>query len=140
VLQEVKYLEATSLEPVPSTANHVYSLRDTLRKYVINLDLTVFWYNNVRQTVLEVEYPLIEHQLENIDLQLSKAENELTWQSEGIKLNIEFFKAITMMHNVLYGCRMVGYKRCTCGISRMQRHCAVFIFLITVELSRFFAA
>lgn len=87
VLQEVKYLEATSLEPVPPTADHVYSLRDTLRKYVINLDLTVYWYNKVRQTVLEVEYPLIEHQLAEIDLQLHKAENELTWKSEGIASN-----------------------------------------------------
>ena len=86
VLQEVKYLEVSSVETVPEKASQVYSLRDTLRQYLINLDMTVYWYNNVRQTVLEVEYPLVEHQLDDLDAQILIAESQLTWKSEGMIL------------------------------------------------------
>ena len=34
-------------------------------------------------TVLEVEYPLVEKQLDDIDTQILKAEKELNWNSEG---------------------------------------------------------
>jgi hypothetical protein len=33
--------------------------------------------------VAEVEYPLIERQLQTIDQQLSDAENKLTWSTSG---------------------------------------------------------
>lgn len=38
------------------------------------------WYNKIKQTVLEVELPLIRAKLEAIDLQLTRAESDLTWQ------------------------------------------------------------
>jgi len=84
VLQDVKYLQVSSLEAVPEKASQVYALRETLHKYLINLDMTVYWYNNVRQTVIEVEYPLIERQMNDLDEQLLIAENQLTWTSEGM--------------------------------------------------------
>ena len=37
----------------------------------------------VRQATLEVEYPLIEGQLDEIDQQLQRALQELNWNSEG---------------------------------------------------------
>jgi len=51
--------------------------------YVINLELSVHYYNRIRETVLEVEYPLIEDQLSDIDKKLTHAENSLTWNSPG---------------------------------------------------------
>ena len=51
--------------------------------YVAHLDLTVTWYNEIRETVLEVEYPIIEKQLQAIDTQLLQAEQTLDWQTEG---------------------------------------------------------
>ena len=38
---------------------------------------------SVRDTVIEVEYPLIESQLKDIDQQLEKALTSLNWTSEG---------------------------------------------------------
>jgi len=83
VLKEVHYLQSREYENIPDRAVELYSRRDELRKYVINLDLTVHFYNKIRQTVLEVEYPLIENQLNDIDEKLLQAENSLTWNSEG---------------------------------------------------------
>jgi len=83
VLKEVHYLQSRAYENIPDRAVELYSRRDELRKYVINLDLTVHFYNKIRQTVLEVEYPLVENQLNNIDEKLLQAENSLTWNSEG---------------------------------------------------------
>lgn len=45
-----------------------------------SLQLLVQWYNKLKQTVLEVELPLIRAELESIDVQLTRAETDLTWQ------------------------------------------------------------
>ncbi len=82
VLREVKYLEVRGEEEIPQSASEIYGRNETLRMYVANLDLTVQWYNKVRETILEVEYPLIESQLEDIDQQLQRAENDLSWNSD----------------------------------------------------------
>ena len=51
--------------------------------YEQNLDVTVTLYNRVRETILDVEYPLIEDQLADIDRQLEGAISQLNWTSEG---------------------------------------------------------
>lgn len=89
VLREVKYLEIRGSEEIPESAAAIYSKNDTFRQYVANLDLTVQWYNKVRTTVLEVEYPLVEGQLEQIDVQLQRAEKDLNWNSEAVWEYIE---------------------------------------------------
>ena len=83
VLKEVHYMESRAYENVPSGALELYARRDELRKYVINLELAVHFYNRIRRTVLEVEYPLIENQLSDIDNKLLQAENSFTWNSPG---------------------------------------------------------
>lgn len=82
VLREVKYLEIRSTEEIPDSASAMYSRNDTFRQYLANLDLTVHLYNKVRTTVLEVEFPLVEGQLEQIDTQLEKAEKSLDWNND----------------------------------------------------------
>jgi len=37
----------------------------------------------VRNTILDVEYPLIEGQLQGIDDKLMKAEKDLSWKGDG---------------------------------------------------------
>ena len=44
VLVEVKYLELRSKENVPEAATGLFEKRDTLRKYIENLDLMCKWY------------------------------------------------------------------------------------------------
>lgn len=84
VLREVKYLEIRSEEEVPEAAKSIYSRYDTLWKFTTNLDLTVSLYNKVRTTVLEVEFPLIEGQIADIDSKLQQAETALNWNSDGM--------------------------------------------------------
>jgi len=86
VLKEVHYMKSRDYENVPDGALELYERRDELRKFVINLELTVHFYNRIRRTVLEVEYPLVEDQLIDIDKKLSHAENSLTWNSPGTTL------------------------------------------------------
>ena len=51
--------------------------------------------SRVRETVIEVEYPLVESQLKELDEQLEKAINQLNWTSEGIPM---FIQQPTMLH------------------------------------------
>jgi dynein heavy chain len=83
VLREVKYLQQRGTENIPGSAGGLYEQNDMLLKYVANLDLTVTWYNKIRETVLEVEYPIIEAQLKAIDSHLHRAEHEMNWTIDG---------------------------------------------------------
>lgn len=94
VLREVKYLLIRNMEEIPASASDLYANNDTLLMYVAHLDLTVAWYNKIRETVLEVEYPIIEGQLQAIDTQLLQAEQTLDWQSDGKT------QSITTQYNV----------------------------------------
>ena len=49
-----------------------------------NLDVTVALYNQVRETILDVEYPLVQNQLAEIDTQLERAISQLNWTNEGM--------------------------------------------------------
>lgn len=51
-------------------------------QYVSSLQLVAQWYNKLKQTVLEVELPLIRPELMSIDLQLTRAETDLTWDQD----------------------------------------------------------
>jgi dynein heavy chain len=53
-----------------------------LAQYIGNLELLVQGYNKLKQTLLEVEYPLIEDELGAIDEQLRVAATWLTWQDD----------------------------------------------------------
>ncbi|KAM9424094.1 dynein axonemal heavy chain 9 isoform 2-T2 [Pholidichthys leucotaenia] len=84
VLREVKYLEARQTEAIPETAVEIYSIRGQLWQYVANLELTVGRYNKVMQSMLEVERPLVQGELRNINAQLKKAEESLNWNSQDV--------------------------------------------------------
>ncbi|XP_039595259.1 dynein heavy chain 9, axonemal [Polypterus senegalus] len=84
VLREVKYLEATQADKIPNTAADIFAAKESYRQFVANLELTANWYNKILRTVLEVEYPLIAGQLQEVDSQLKQAEHSLNWRKEGI--------------------------------------------------------
>ncbi|XP_039265498.2 dynein beta chain, ciliary-like [Styela clava] len=84
VLREVRYLRFMETEDVPIQATELFNKHDTFRSYVANLDLTVAWYNHVRQNVLDVEFPLVSSQLDEVDQVLAKAEKNLSWNCDGI--------------------------------------------------------
>ena len=94
----MKYLETAeseSVESIPDSATGVFARNEEFHKYCANLDLTVAWYNQIRETVLEVEYPLIEGQLKEIDEQLEQAEKSLTWNSPG---------SVLLSSNIVWNC------------------------------------
>lgn len=83
VLREVSYLGAGHVGNIPETAAEIYSSKESFRKLVASLELMVTWYNKILLTVLEVEYPLVQGQLQDIDIQLREAEETLNWKTEG---------------------------------------------------------
>ena len=104
MLREVKYLEQAQnevIETIPESATCVYKRNETFHKFCANLDLTVAWYNNIRQTLLEVEFPLVKEQLKEIDEQLEQAEKTLTWNSNGAYLYINDLKLMTIGLNAM---------------------------------------
>uniref|UniRef100_G3NCH8 Dynein, axonemal, heavy chain 9 n=1 Tax=Gasterosteus aculeatus aculeatus TaxID=481459 RepID=G3NCH8_GASAC len=85
VLREVKYLEATQTEvAIPEPAVQIYTTRGQLWQYTANLELAAGRYNKVMNSVLGVEHPLIQGQLSDINAQLKRAEESLTWNSQGV--------------------------------------------------------
>ncbi|NXS46386.1 DYH9 protein, partial [Balaeniceps rex] len=84
VLREVSYLSGSQMGAIPPTAAEIYSSKELYRQMVANLELMMNRYNKVMKTVLEVEYPLIQGQLQDIDLKLKEAEETLNWKMEGI--------------------------------------------------------
>uniref|UniRef100_A0A803YDF7 Dynein axonemal heavy chain 9 n=1 Tax=Meleagris gallopavo TaxID=9103 RepID=A0A803YDF7_MELGA len=83
VLREVSYLSGSQMESIPPTAAEIYSSKESYRQMVANLELMVNRYNKILKTVLEVEYPLIQEQLRDIDFKLKEAEETLNWKMEG---------------------------------------------------------
>lgn len=89
VLREVKYLKARQTESIPDTAEQVYTSRGQLWQYIANLELTVRRYNKVVSTVLEVEHPLVQGQLRDIDTHLREAEEDINWNSQGQRSKLQ---------------------------------------------------
>ncbi|XP_006154552.1 dynein heavy chain 11, axonemal [Tupaia chinensis] len=92
VLREVKYLLMLKKPNLPDSALTIFKKRNTILKYIGNLELLVQGYNKLKQTLLEVEYPLIEDELRTIDEQLTAATTWLTWQDDCW----EYIEAVTM--------------------------------------------
>lgn len=83
VLREVSYLSGSQMGDIPPTAAAIYSSKELYRQMVANLELMANRYNKILKTVLEVEYPLIQGELQDIDLRLKEAEETLNWKMEG---------------------------------------------------------
>nr|XP_006007896.1 PREDICTED: dynein heavy chain 11, axonemal [Latimeria chalumnae] len=82
VLREVKYLQMLNQSDIPEAASVMFAKRETFIKYIVNLELMVQWYNKLKQTILEVEFPLIEGEIKAIDEQLKAAEETITWRDQ----------------------------------------------------------
>ncbi|KAM4689042.1 dynein axonemal heavy chain 11 [Discoglossus pictus] len=82
VLREVKYLQNLNKNNIPNAALEIFAKREILHKYMGSMELLVQWYNKLKQTVLEVEYPLIKDDMMNINEQLRDAEEVYTWKQE----------------------------------------------------------
>nr|XP_030717250.1 dynein heavy chain 9, axonemal isoform X1 [Globicephala melas] len=84
VLKEMSYLQSQQMTHIPETAAAMFSSREFYRQLVAKLELMANWYNKVMKTLLKVEFPLVQEELQNIDLCLRAAEETLSWKTEGI--------------------------------------------------------
>ncbi|XP_037350847.1 dynein axonemal heavy chain 17 isoform X1 [Talpa occidentalis] len=119
VLREVKYLNFQQQKEIPNSAENLFSQNETFRKFVGNLELIVGWYNEIKTTVLDVEFPLIRAELEAIDVKLLSAETTLFWNGEGV------FEYIQEMREVLHNLqnRIQKAKQNVDGISQVMKDC-----------------
>lgn len=86
-MQQTKEVGSTS--KIPEDASKMYQENEVFVKYVTYLDYTTKSYNKIRLTILDVEKPLVEEQLADIDQKLLRAEKELSWSTSG-KIRLTF--------------------------------------------------
>ncbi|TMS10512.1 Dynein heavy chain 11, axonemal [Larimichthys crocea] len=109
VLKDVKYIQTLNQIKIPAAAVAVFEKRFMFTQYVSSLQLVVQWYNRLKQTVLGVELPLIRTELESIDVQLTRAECDLTWQDPDCWSFISTTK--NLVHDLV------------CRVSRVKENC-----------------
>ena len=90
VLREVRYFGFINENQIPPSAASLFERHDQLRLWVATMHQTVHWYNKIRKTVLDVEFPLVEAQLGEVDTLLTRAESQLDWSGD----NFEYIKQI----------------------------------------------
>ncbi|XP_070335949.1 dynein axonemal heavy chain 17 isoform X2 [Odocoileus virginianus] len=117
VLREVKYLNFQQQKDIPRSAENLFSQYETFRKFVGNLELIVGWYNEIKTTMKDVEFPLIKSELKAIDVKLLNAETTLFWNGEGV------FEYIQEMREILYNLqnRIQKAKQNVEGISQAMK-------------------
>jgi dynein axonemal heavy chain len=99
LLREVKYFLLLGLE-VPSTALDIYEQANTFRTQIGNLQLIVSMYNEMMSTLLPVEQPLVEKDIQGLDTELEKGMEALCWKSESVGGFIhETSKSVTDVYN-----------------------------------------
>eukprot|EP00854_Cymbomonas_tetramitiformis_P010885 gene10885-12880_t len=101
LLREVKYFLQLSIE-VPENSQKIYQRGESFRQQTGNLELIAGIYNEIQDTMLEVERPLVIQKLEAIDEALNQGLNVLNWNS----LKIEDYIVTVMsmlkeLHEVL---------------------------------------
>ena len=89
LLREVKHFLLINM-PVPESAQEIYAKNEVYRTQVANLDLIVFMYNEVKQTLHPVEKPLLQERIEKMDQTLEPGLKDLKWRSPNIN---EFIQA-----------------------------------------------
>ena len=79
----MKYLQLLDIK-VPERARTLYEKVDVYRSQTGNLDLIVEMYNNIIETLLPVEKPLMQKRIDDINKLLQPGMDTLKWNSEKI--------------------------------------------------------
>jgi hypothetical protein len=87
LLREVKYFLLLGLE-VSATAMEIYTRAEVFRRHMGNLDLIVNMYNNIMETLLPVEEPLVKSYIDRVDTIVHKGVKVMSWKSHGIDMFI----------------------------------------------------
>lgn len=84
ILREVHYLKLMDHDGIPDVALKMSERNEVFRKYITNLNCTIEWYNKIRRNSRDVEFHLIENEIEDIDKLIAQGQNCLNWNSEGL--------------------------------------------------------
>ncbi|XP_016158228.1 PREDICTED: dynein heavy chain 17, axonemal isoform X1 [Ficedula albicollis] len=120
VLREVKYLHIQQQPDIPSNAESLYAQNETFQKTGDNLALIVGWYNEVKQQLMPVEKPLLEEELEALDVRLAVGEKTLFWNHEGVMEYIQEMRE--SLHDLQK--RVQGAKLNLQSIAQMMENCS----------------
>ncbi|KAL9650835.1 hypothetical protein ABK040_001885 [Willaertia magna] len=110
LLREVNYLEKLNSFrkedeklQIPTEALDLFSKNEKYRTQTGSLEYVVNMYNNIQVSLLEVERPLFQKQLEKIDSILKRATNELSWKSESEidEFLVSAMNAVKLANNTL---------------------------------------
>ncbi|KAL4135288.1 hypothetical protein QTP88_006906 [Uroleucon formosanum] len=84
ILREVHYFRSYELNDIPIEALQFHEREDTFRIYCINLNNTKECYNKLRNNSREIEFQLVQEEIQQIDELVKKGEYSLNWNSEGL--------------------------------------------------------
>lgn len=100
ILREVHYLRLMEKQTIPEVALDFSEKSETYRNYTLNLERTIEWYNRIRKTCTTVELELIQDELDTIDVLVTRAIDELNWNSDNI---LEYLKELRKPVECLQG-------------------------------------
>ncbi|CAH0551274.1 unnamed protein product [Brassicogethes aeneus] len=96
-LREVKYLKHLDLPPLPEEAESLFSRYEELLYSRMKYKRIAEWYNYMKIDTLDVEYNLIEDEIESIDRLLSEALEVLTWETnDNTKVDV-FYETVKQL-------------------------------------------
>lgn len=87
---------------IPEAALKMLERSEIFRKYTSILNTTINWYNRIKRTSREVEFELIQTELEEIDKLAEIGQKSLTWNSKG-RISISISSCTTLRS------RLVGF-------------------------------
>jgi dynein heavy chain, axonemal len=101
LLREVKYFLLLNLT-VPESALEIYQQVETFRRWTGNLDLIVNMNNDVLNSLLPVEKPLVLPYLNKFDLVVERGLTVMNWKTNGInEFIVESMEQITSVNEVV---------------------------------------
>eukprot|EP00736_Rhodelphis_marinus_P001984 Rmarinus@m.1646 len=83
LLREVKYCLILKLQP-PQSAAEIFQSAEIYRQQTGHLEIIVQTYNSIMMGILEVEKPLLQHQLHLLEKILDKGCRSLNWKSQAV--------------------------------------------------------
>ncbi|GBG89561.1 hypothetical protein CBR_g49350 [Chara braunii] len=84
LLREVKYFLLLEVQ-VPDSSQKIFKRAEIFRQQTGNLELIVNMYNGILMSLMEVEKPLVEKKMSNVDAALAKGLQSLNWNSHKIE-------------------------------------------------------
>ena len=71
-------------ENIPVIALKLTEREEMFRKFISSVNSTTEWYNKIRRTTNDVEFQMIENEINQVDKLIQQGQTKLTWNSDGM--------------------------------------------------------